>query len=248
MPQTFLYVRSADRTLGTANSFRVTLPQTYRSITSISLVSAEVPYSLYNVSAPYLQGVTFVHNGSSFTYTLPAGFYTIDDLTANLVASLQSAFPSAGVTSVGYSKTTGRLYVVYTSGLAFSVQATSTGSLGRILGTDPSGVATLASGGVLALPGVATLAPVSTLFVQISELPSLTASTNGLSAFARIQLSSAPGGVVMANAAQSVYNTNIFPTPIASLSTLTVTLVTHDNVAVDLHGCEWAFTLVIASA
>ena len=248
MPQTFLYVRSQDRTLGTSNSFRVALPHTYRLITSISLVSCELPYSCYNVDAPYLNGVQFVHAGVTFTYTLTAGYYTVDDLVASLVASLQSAFPSAGVSAGSYSKMTGRLSIVYTSGLAFSVQATATGSLGRLLGTDSSGVATLAAGGVLQLPGVATLAPVSTIFMRIAEIPSLMASTNGQSGFARIQLSSAPGGVVMANAGASVYNTNIFQTPIASLSTLTVSLYTQDGLPVDLHGVDYTFTVVISSA
>ena len=248
MPQSYLFVRSADRTLGTSSAFRVQLPVAYRTVTSISLVSAELPYSMYNVVAPYLRGVMFTHNGLTYVPILPVGFYTIDDLTGYLQGVLQSAFPSAGITSVGYSKTSGRLYIVYTSGLVFSVNSDETGMLGRVLGTQPSGVETLASGGVLLFPGVATLAPISTLFMRIAELPTLMTSTNGQTAFARLQLSGAPGSIVMSNVASSVTNVNAYATPIAALSTLTVSLYTQDGVAVSLNGCEWTFTLLINSA
>ena len=243
MPQSYLFVRSADRTLGTSSAFRVQLPVAYRTVTSISLVSAELPYSMYNVVAPYLRGVMFTHNGLTYVPILPVGFYTIDDLTGYLQGVLQSAFPSAGITSVGYSKTSGRLYIVYTSGLVFGVNSDETG-----LGTQPSGVETLASGGVLLFPGVATLAPISTLFMRIAELPTLMTSTNGQTAFARLQLSGAPGSIVMSNVASSVTNVNAYATPIAALSTLTVSLYTQDGVAVSLNGCEWTFTLLLSSA
>ena len=83
MPQSYLFVRSADRTLGTSSAFRVQLPVAYRTVTSISLVSAELPYSMYNVVAPYLRGVMFTHNGLTYVPILPVGFYTIDDLTGS---------------------------------------------------------------------------------------------------------------------------------------------------------------------
>ena len=248
MPQSFLFVRSADRSLGTSSSFRVALPQTYAKVTAVSLIAAETPFSFYNVSAPYLEGVTFSHNGVPYVFTLQTGFYDISDLTAYMLAALQSAFPSAGVSSVNYSKTSGRIYLVYTSGLTFSVQSNGNGNLGRIVGTDASGVATLGAGGVLAFPSIATLAPTSTIFVRIAELPSQMASTNGQHAAFRLQLSGAPGSIVMANAASSVYNTNVFTTPVANLSTLTVSLYTADGIAVDMHAVEWTFTLLLASS
>ena len=248
MPQSFLFVRSADRSLGTSSSFRVALPQTYAKVTAVSLIAAETPFSFYNVSAPYLEGVTFTHNSVAYVFSLQTGFYDISDLCAYMLAALQSAFPSAGVSSVNYSKTSGRIYLTYTSGLTFSVQSNGNGNLGRIVGTDASGVATLGAGGVLAFPAIATLAPTSTIFVRIAELPSQMASTNGQHAAFRLQLSGAPGSIVMANAASSVYNTNVFTTPVANLSTLTVSLYTADGIAVDMHAVEWTFTLLIASS
>ena len=62
MPQSFLFVRSNDRSLGSSSAFKVALPQTFLSITSISLVSAELPYSCYNVDSPYCLGVSVAYN------------------------------------------------------------------------------------------------------------------------------------------------------------------------------------------
>ena len=248
MPNNYLFCRSADRRLGTSSSFVVSLPQTYRSITSISLVSAELAFSMYNIAEPYTTGIRFTHNASTYDMQLAPGFFTIDDLRATMLALLQSAFPSAGVSAINYSTATAKLSIVYTSGLTFAVQSTSTGSLGRVVGTDPLGTATLATAGALTFPNVAQLFPTSSLFIRIAELPSLTASTNQQHAFTRIQLSSAPGSIVMANNASGVVNTNIYTTAIPSLSSLTVSLFSADGYPVDLHGCDWCFTLALNCA
>ena len=248
MPQSFLFVRSNDRTLGTSSAFKVALPQSFRSISSISLVSAELPYSCYNVDSPYCMGVSVAYNNVVNALALSPGFYQIDDITAWLLGDLQSTYPAAGVSAVTYSKTTGRISIVYSGSATFAIQATSLGSLGRVLGTDPLGLITYGSAGILALPSIATLAPINTILMRIAELPSLMCSTNGQSAFARLQMAAAPGSVVMQNVGSGVVNTCNFSTPIASLSTLTISLYSQDGVAVDLHGVEWTFCLLIVSA
>ena len=248
MPNNYLFCRSADRRLGTSSSFVVSLPQTYRTITAISLVSAEIAFSMYNIAELYTSGLRFTHNASTYDMQLTPGFYTIDDLRATFLALLQAAFPSAGVSAVNYSQATARLSIVYTSGLTFAVQSTSTGFLGRVAGTDPLGTATLATAGALTMPCVAQLFPNSSLFIRVAEIPSLTASTNQQHAFARVQLSSAPGSIVMTNNASGVVNSYQYTTPIASLSSLTVSLFNTDGYPVDTHGVDWCFTLMIQCA
>ena len=248
MPQSFLFVRSNDRTLGTSAAFKVALPQSFRNITSISLVSAELPYSCYNIDSPYCLGVSVAYNNVVHALALSPGFFQVDDVTAWLLGDLQSTYPAAGVSAVTYSKQTGRISIVYSGSATFAIQATSLGSLGRVLGADPLGLITYGSGGILALPSIATLAPINTILMRIAELPSLMCSTNGQSAFARLQMAAAPGSVVMQNVGSGVVNTCNFSTPIASLSTLTISLYSQDGVAVDLHGVEFSFTLLIVSA
>jgi len=234
--------------MGTSSAFTVTLPQTYRSVTSISLVSLELSFAMYNIMAPYCQGVTFTHNAVPYTFTLTPGFYQIADVQAALLSALSAAFPTAGVTAVNYATSSACLSIVYTSGLAFTAQISSGGLLGRVLGLDPLGTTAVASGGVLTMPYVANLFPISSLFLRVAELPSLCTSTNNITAFARIQLSSAPGGVVMANNGSGVVNTNNYTNAVASLPTLTCSLYTTDGQPVSLNGVEWSFTLLINSA
>ena len=248
MPQSFLFVRSNDRTLGSSSAFKVALPQSFRNISSISLVSAELPYSCYNVDSPYCMGVSVAYNNVVHALALSPGFYQVDDVTAWLLGDLQSTYPLAGVSAVTYSKQTGRISIVYTGTATFAIQATSIGSLGRVLGTDPLGLITYGQGGILTLPSIATLAPINTLLMRVAELPSLMCSTNGQTAFARLQMAAAPGSLVMQNVGSGVVNTNIYSTPIASLSSLTVSLYTQDGVAVNLSGVEWTFCLLIVSS
>jgi len=247
MPQSFLYVRSQDRILGTSSAFKVTLPNVYKNITGMVVVGAELPFSMYNLDGIYVQGVTFTYNGTPFVVVVPAGYYQIGDLQTWLLTALQTALPAAGATSVIYTATSGALSVLFSGAQPFSVQGTTSGSLGRILGCDPLNAATYGVAGVLTFPCVATLSPVTTLFLQIAEIPSVLTSTNNMQAFARIQLSAAPGSIVMANSGGSVYNNNTYLTPISTLSSLTCTLYTPDGTLVNLHGVEWAFTILIQS-
>ena len=248
MPQSFLFVRSADRQLGSSSSFNVKLPVAYRSVTQCSLVSLEMPFSFYPLSDINLSGVRFTHVATTYDCVLNAAFYQIDDLRAALLLVLQTNLSAAGVTAVSYSTSTGRLSITYTSGLAFSVANTSAGNLGRILGTQPNGTSTTATGGVLSMPGICTLFPGATVLMKIAELPTICVSTRGDSCFARLQLSATPGSILLLNNASSTVNTAVYATPVSSLSALTVSLWTENGQALDMHGVDYSFTLMISSA
>ena len=56
-----IFIRSQDRNSGLANAFSVNLPTQYNSISSIQLLSAEIPCSFYSISASYAAGVTFTN-------------------------------------------------------------------------------------------------------------------------------------------------------------------------------------------
>jgi len=244
MGQSFLFVRSQDRSLGTSSSFKVVLPQTYRNVTNIALVSAELP-SVYNIDGLYVQGVTFSYNGTSFQMVLQPGFYQITDLQNALLYTLQTTLPSAGVTAVTYSQVTGISSIIFSGAGTFSVVSTAAGLLGRVLGCDPSNTATFGSAGILTFPYVATLSPMTTALLQIAEIPSILTTTNSIQAFARIQLNAAPGSIAMANAGASVYNNNTYQTPISTLSSITATLLSTDGLPMNMRGLEWSFALVL---
>ena len=248
MSTSYVFVRSQDRSVGSSSAFSVTLPNPFRNVKAISLISAELPFGNFNIDVPYCQGVRFTYNGTPYDVSVSPGFYGVTDLQGLLLSNLQSAFPTAGISSVLFSAVTGRLSIVYSGGLTFTVASTSLGNLGRIVGTDPLGTTSIASGGVLSLPFLVNLFPVSTILMKIAEVPAMCVSTNNQACFARLQMATTPGGVVMLNNASGTVNTFAFASQIATLSSLTVSLWSPDNQAINLHGCEFSFTLMIQTA
>lgn len=247
MPQSFLFVRSADRIIGSSSNFKVNCPTAYKNVTACSLVSAELP-TVYNIDTIYTSGVTFTYNSSALSLVIPSGFYTIADIVSYLLATLQSYLPSALVTSVTYSSISGKISIAFSGTLAFSVQNNSSGSFGRILGTDPLGLITLGASGVLTLPYIATLAPMNTILCRISELNNTCVSTNNLHSTFRLQIAAAPGSLNFQNAASSTYNNNIYSPAVPNVPTMTVSLWTQEGNPVNLNGVEWTFTLLITSS
>ena len=248
MPQnTFLFVRSADRVAGTSSRFTVNCPQTYKNVTACSLVSAELP-TVYNVDTIFCAGVTITYNGTSLALVISAGFYTIADIVAWLLATLQGSLSAAGVTAVTYSTTTGKISIVYSGTQAFSIQNNSAGSFGRILGTDPLGLVTFGTGGVLTLPYIATLAPMNTILLRIGELPNICTSTNNQHSTFRLQIAAAAGSLNFQNAASSTFNNCAYNAPVLTVPTLTISLWTAEGNQIDLRGIEWTFTILLTSS
>ena len=249
MPQSFVFVRSADRSFGASSaSFKVVLPTTFKNVTGVTLLAAELPYSAYNIDNIYTSGVTFTYNGTSLQLIVPAGNYTVADLTSWLLSTLSSSLPAASVTAVTYSTVSGRITISYSGSSSFSVQSNNTGSLGRVLGTSPLGLVAYGSAGTLVFPCVCNLAVSNTIFMIVGELPSQMISTNNQHATFRLQMSAAQGSVVMHNAASSVFNNITYSSPLNALSTLTVSLVSQDGQAIDLHAAEWCFTILISAS
>ena len=247
MPQSFLFVRSADRILGTSSSFKVNCPTAYKNVTACSLVSAELP-TVYNIDTMYTSGVTFTYNSSALSLVIPSGFYTIADIVAYLLATLQASLSAASVTAVTYATTTGKILIAYSGTQAFSVQNNTSGSFGRILGTDPLGLQTFGTSGVLTFPYIATLAPMNTIFCRIAELPNISVSTNQQHSTFRLQIAAAAGSLNFQNAASSTYNNNVYSPAVVNMPTLTVSLWTQEGNAINLNGVEWTFTLLITSS
>ena len=248
MPQnTFLFVRSADRIAGTSSSFKVNCPSAYKNVTACSLVSAELP-TLFNVDTIYQQGVNFTYNATTLALVISSGFYTISDIVSLLLTTLQGFLSAAQVTAVTYSTITGKISIVYSGSQAFSVQNNASGSLGRILGTDPLGLVTYGTGGILTLPYIATLAPMNTIFMRIQELPNICTSTNNQHSTFRLQIAAAAGSLNFQNAASSTFNNNAYNQAVLNMSTLTISLWTQEGNQIDLRGIEWTFTLLIASS
>ena len=249
----YLFLRSTDRVTGaTPSAFTVKLPNAYHNISSISLVSAEIPFSFYNVAGAFTTGVQWVWTlgGSSvdFVMSIPAGYYAITDFQSAVLASLQSHLPSASVTACDYHAVSGRVSVSYAGGGTLTAQSTTAGKLGQLIGCDPTGAATSASAGTLTFPACAQLFPFSSLLMCVDNLPANVLSTGTLHCFARIQVNAAPGGVIMVCAGTNVGNDVSYKAPIPSLDSLSVSLKNNDGSILDMNGVDWTATLCITSS
>ena len=245
----YLFLRSCDRNPGGSSSqFTVKLPMTYHNVAGISLVSAEVPFSFYNVASSFCSGVRFDYGASWFNMVIPAGQYTITDFQAVMLTSLQANLPSALCTSVDYNKITGKLSISYTGGSLFSVQATTSGQLWQLMGCVAPGIAVAGNGSLLQFPAVAQLFPYSSLLMCVDNLPASVLSTSSLHAFARIQVNAAPGGMVMVCNGTNVVNSVAYKAPIASLDSLAVSLKNNDGTLLGMNGVDWTCTLLISSS
>lgn len=243
----YLFLRSNDRTIGSSSAFTVKLPTTYKNVAAISLVSAEIPFSFYNVASNYTSGVQFSYSGSFYNMVLTAGQYTITDFQAALLAGLQSHFPTASVTSVDYNKVTAKLSISLSGGSTLSVGATSSGQLGQLMGCDPTGALTSSVSGLLSFPSVAQLFPYSSILMCVDNLPANVLSTSSLHCFARVQVNCAPGGIILIANGTNVVNSVAYASPILSLDSLAVNLKNNDGSALNLNGVDWTCTLMISS-
>ena len=243
----YLFIRSSDRSIGSAGQFTVSLPTTYRNVSGISLVSAEIPFSFGNVASSYTSGVQFVYAGSTYNMTISAGQYTITDFQAAMLSALKAAFPAASFTAVNYNTVSGVLSITYTGGGSFSAGATTAGQLGKLMGCDPTYAVTTAVSGTLTFPSVAQLFPYSSLLMCVDNLPANVLSTSPLLCFARIQVNSPPGGVIMVCNGTNVVNSVAYASPIASLGNLSISLKNNDGTLLDLRGVDWCCTLMISS-
>ena len=248
----YLFIRSTDRVTGAAPSqFTVKLPTTYRNVVSLSLVSAEIPFSFYNVAGAFTTGIQWIWTlgGTSVMYpmVIAAGQYGITDFQSVVLSTLKAQFPSANFTSCDYHAVSGKLSVSYSGGGTLTAQSTSAGRLGQLAGCDPTGAITSASAGTLTFPACAQLFPYSSLLMCIDNLPASVLSTSSLHCFARIQVNAAPGGVIMVCAGTNVGNNVSYKSPIPSLDSLAISLKNNDGTILDLNGVDWTATLMISS-
>ena len=241
-----LVIKSSDRTLGSsAGLYTIQLPKTYLNVTSIALVSAEIPYSFGNIVQSLTTSLSFTQASIPQTtvYTLPVGTYTITDIQAHLKAWLLTNFATLGVTDVAFSSISGKLTILWSANTDLSVFTTVSQGLGSVLGIAKGFVTTGTN--TLTFPNVANLQPMSSLLMKINNLPTNVLTTDNQCGTFRIQLSSPPSSILMINNSANINNTIVFNTPILSINTLSIQMVHSDNTQVDFRGCDYSISLKI---
>ena len=251
-----LYLRSIDRSLGSASSYNLILPKTFSKVVSVSLISAEIPYSFGNVTPSFAVNARFTQVAPTTIvadYSAPVGNYSITDIQAHLLAFLQASFPALSITAVNYSSITGKLSIIIGNGsgaLSCSRGNDPVPRLCSILGIDSTSTTlSVNSNGINALwlPYVANLHPQPCLLMKIQNIPGNISCSTGAQGIFRIQVNSPPGSIIMVNNASNINNSVQFSSPIDSLTNLIVQMAHSDNTQIDFQGCEYTFSLKITS-
>lgn len=133
------------------------------------ILSGEIPYSFYNVSAD-AKNNTIVYNTNS-TYTLPSKNYDVEELVK--VITNEGSFPF----NASYDKYTMKITLTNSSGSTATLNWNSS-LAAKVLGWEKtSGDEVIVSGGTTISPNVLDLATIHSLFVKSSASSNMVFST-----------------------------------------------------------------------
>ena len=133
------------------------------------ILSGEIPYSFYNVSAD-AKNNTIVYNTNS-TYTLPSKNYDVEELVK--VITNDGSFPF----NASYDKYTMKITLTNSSGSTATLNWNSS-LAAKVLGWETtSGDEVIVSGGTTTSPNVLDLATIHSLFVKSSASSNMVFST-----------------------------------------------------------------------
>ena len=128
-----IFIHSSDRSSGTPGKYTVPLPQSYRNITSARLLSAEVPFSVYNIDSTN-NTLIIEQSGVLHTLSIEEGLYStpsqLIDVLNNLVSAYNLVFsvnPLTSKASVSATITTTMKLTPFTSFMGMEVETSVVG-------------------------------------------------------------------------------------------------------------------------
>lgn len=135
-------IDSKDRSSGDEFNFLYNFSQLYRNVTSIELVSAEIPLLFTSIRQGLNTFQVAIGSNSPLTVTLPSGNYDVTTLL-NLIQSLINPLQSSGSISVSANEVTNKILII--SPVQITIYPTA---LSRLLGfsTVQTGTTILANG------------------------------------------------------------------------------------------------------
>lgn len=242
-----IVVNSDDRNVGTSSQFRIQLNYRIDRMTSIQLVSAIIPNTLYVFSPERNnQTITLHETGySNVDVVIPPGSYDITYLCTLLGNLLTASSPSTSTYTVSYDQYTNKL-TFNTSGPQFQFLF-STGNinnpyveLGFVYDTDTTLTTSLTA------PNCFNLSGVPYVLLKLSNLQHNIVNTRNVSANFKINMES-QFGYVQYYTPQTVLE-NFHYIPEQTITYLDVTISDDNGVPVNLNGAEISFTLTYTTA
>jgi hypothetical protein len=249
---------SADRSFDaypTPNTYQLRLPNTYKNVIGVRLLSAEIPASFYVFTAAL--GNTTITIGTT-AVTIPDGNYT----PATLATAVETAARAAGFTgmTVTLNATTNKITFVYDNAFTVSAaagasSATTQWGLAFFLGFNKVAVAsTYVNAAVgsgpqqVRAPRIVNTVPHRYLVMDVNEINQVdTTGESGNRAFAKMPLSKSetPFSVGYLDQKACISNPSTLKAPIATLDRLTIVWKYHDGKLVDFNSVDHSFTIEI---
>lgn len=197
------------------------------------MISAEIPYSCYNIS-PSVKNDTIVYNTNQ-TFTLPPKNYNVSELLR--VINADASFPL----SVTHDKYTNKL--TFTNSTVSSHTINWTSSLAnKLLGYGEATDEIILSGGTTTSPGMLDLATIHSFFIK-SDLASgnvLSTRAGNSTTLQKISVDTNGFGIVYLN--QQDYRTvSVLQKP--SISNITFRMTDQNDNLVDLNDINYEFSI-----
>lgn len=260
----YLYVDSKNRTEPYGNAYTVYLPEVIRGVHRVDLVSARVPNTMYNLT----DGSNDLRYNSK-TLSLPPGFYS----APTLAIYIGYASATAGVQDLTVEYLQGEGKFIFYQTTSFTINVLST-EMSKLLGL-PIGQYTAVNNNpyyvdhptygskyIIKSQSVINLSVNEYIFLDIEELrtqytldtkpmipePGMFPGTTMARSFGLIQMDIASGGIKCFKEHTDYVMSIRYPTPIDSLSKLTIRWLDKDSNIISFNGVENnAFTLRIFS-
>lgn len=261
-----LSVDSRDRNYATYPSpsrYRLDLPVTYYNVTSVRLISCEIPQTFFVFSAALgnVSMVVSLYDVANVvrvtrTVVIPDGNYTLGTIASAVTSALDSTFAQDGATfAVGVNPVTLKLTIACVQNRSIVIDTTPTNvassaatgwGLGYNLGFNKNEIV---SGSYITCPRVVSLNPYTYILLDIDGLGridecSIDDPGNGGTVFAKIPITDQPWGVVTANGINAcISSRRIFRPPLVQQDRLYIQFRFHDGTLVDFNNVEHSFTL-----
>ena len=248
---------SADRSFDaypTPNAYQLRMPNTYKNVIGVRLLSAEIPASFYVFTAAL--GNTTLTIGST-AVTIPDGNYT----PTTLAAAVETAAKAAGFSGMTVTLNAATNKLTFSNGASsFTVNAATGASsassqwgLAFFLGFNKLAVVSALVGGAQTVraPRIVNTVPHRYLVMDVNEINQVdTTGESGNRAFAKMPLSKSetPFSVGFLDQKACISNPSTLKAPIATLDRLTITWKYHDGSLVDFNSVDHSFTIEIECA
>jgi hypothetical protein len=254
-----LMVDSSDRDYSkypSPSSYRIDLPTPYRHVSSVRLLTCEIPCTFFVFSAASgnvtLRARLAAPGSATRIVTLPDGNYGSSTIADALVAAFNIAFAADSATfSVVVDSATLKMTIGCAS--SFVIDTTDARSsptswglgyhLGLKKGEVQGGATTLTSASVMMLNPYTYLVLDIEGLGRIDECSQSGTGGGSSTAFAKIPIDGNSFGVIVASGRSCVASKRRFTPPIERVDRLYVKFRFHDGTPVDFHNVEHSFTL-----